>query len=305
VARRRKYSGFEVSPMGFHIHYAFHGECPDDELLRRRRLRRKLQKLPFDSVSRVLRVNAAYFPLPLHMLIRHGYSLLPAVRRRLRGKLDTRHADRCFLAAPPGFVLVPDKLEHRFFQPAVAFAKGTPPWRNEDLPEKIGDEGSLTYFRMGFAVELAGVLLRHGYLIVVQPCEGCETFAIGLTRFRTAEPPCWLGSGFTKTQYATRFVEVHESICTALDYAREEGLLLAAEDTCKFYSHRDWSKSADIVNTATTFARVMGGLIDRAVDEAKKRGVPITDISDPATRNYNLVRFKPSAGSGRRPRREV
>jgi hypothetical protein len=149
---------------------------------------------------------------------------------------------------------------------------------------------SLTFYRAAFALELTAVMLRHGYVIVVRPCEGCETFAIGLTSFRSAGTPCWLGSSFTKTQYATRFVQVHESICTALDYAREEGLLLAADDTCKFWTHRDWSKSADLVNAETTFARVMGGLISAGIEESRKQGVQIEDISHPATRNYNVVR---------------
>ena len=29
----------------------------------------------------------------------------------------------------------------------------------------------------------------------------------------------WLGSGFTKTQYAEHFVQVHENICRGLDLA--------------------------------------------------------------------------------------
>jgi hypothetical protein len=279
--------------MGIFIDYAFHIECSEAELRERlRRLRRKLRQLPFDSVSRVLRVNPAYQPLQLKLLPEHGYPLPPAVRRRLRGKLGTDHDELCHLAAPCCFMLVPDKLQRKFYQPALRFSKTTTLWREDELPEEIFVPYSLTFYRQAFALELAGVMLRHGYLIVVQPCEGCETFAIGLTSFRTAGTPCWLGSGFTKTQYATRFVEAHESICTALDFAREEGLLLAAGDTCQFYTHRDWSKSADIVNAETTFAQVVGGLLSHGIQEAQKRGAQIQDISNPATRNYNLVRVK-------------
>jgi len=279
--------------MGVFLNYAFHIECAEAELLERmRRLRRKLKQLPFDSVSRILRVDPAYQPMPLRLLQKHGYVLPKAVSRRLRGKLDTRHGELCLVAAPPCFVHVPDELQDKFYEPAVQFAKTTTLWREEDLPEKIVVPRSWTFFRFGFIMELTAVMLRHGYLILVQPCEGCETFAIGLTSFRTEGTPCWLGSWFTKTQYATRFVEAHESICTALDFAREEGLLLAASDTCDFYTHRDWSKSADIVNAETTFAHVMGGLLGSGVKELQKRGVPIKDISDPATKNYNLIRVQ-------------
>jgi hypothetical protein len=279
--------------MGVFIDYAFHIECSEKVLLERlRRLRRKLKQLPFDSVSRILRVDPAYQPLPLKLLPQHGFPLPPAVQRRSRGKLGTGHDELCHLAAPPCFMHVPDDLQHKFYEPALQFSKTTTLWKEDELPKELGFPGSLMFYRMAFILELSAVMLRHGYLIVVQPCDGCETFAVGLTSFRSEGTPCWLGSGFTKTQYATRFVEAHENICTALDFAREEGLLLAANDTCDFYTHRDWSKSADIVNAETTFAHVVGGLLGNAVTAAQKAGVKIQDISSPATRNYNLVRVK-------------
>jgi hypothetical protein len=40
----------------------------------------------------------------------------------------------------------------------------------------------------------------------------------------------------------------------------------------------------------TTFAHVTGGLWRRGVELAQKQGIAIEDISDPATRNYNLIR---------------
>jgi hypothetical protein len=277
--------------MGVFIDYAFHCECSEEELRARlRRLRRKLRQLPFDSVSRVLRVNPAYQPLQLKLLTEHGYPLPRAVERRLRGKLGTNHDELCRLAAPCVFMQVPEELQRKFYEPARQFARTTTLWREDQLPEEIFVPYSLTFYRQAFVLELTSVMRRHGYLIVVQPCEGCETFAIGLTSFRSEQTPYWLGSGFTKTQYSTRFVQAHESICKALDAAREEGLLLAAADTCGFYDHRDWSKSAAIVNAETTFAHVMGGLIGLGIQETQKAGVKIQDLSDPATRNYNLVR---------------
>lgn len=279
--------------MGVFIDYAYHIECSEAELLKRlTRLRGKLCKLPFDSVSEVLPVDPAYHSLILKLLPEHGYPLPPAVQSRVEGKLRTSHDELCFWAAPPIFMLVPPELEKRFYQPAEAFAKKTKLWREEDLPKEISFPHSFTYFRQAFVLELAGVMLRHGYLIMVQPCEGCESFAIGLTSHRTKGTPIWLGSGFTKTQYATRFVEVHESICKALDLVREEGLLLAGRDNSGFFEHRDWSQSAPIVNAETTFAQLMGGLLRGGFQEAQKQGIMIEDLSDPATKNYNIVRVK-------------
>jgi len=277
--------------MGIFIDYAFHADCSERQLLERmRRLRRRLLTLPFDSVSQVLPVNPAYQPLLVELLPKHGYPLPAAVRRRVRGKLRTKHDELCFLAAPPVLMHVPDELLRRFYEPALEFCRTTTLWREDQLPEKLDVPYCLTYYRAAFALELASVMLRRGHLIVVRPCEGCETLAIGLTSFGTEGERCWLGSGFTKTQYATRFVEAHESICTALDFAREEGLLLAAEDTCDFYAHRDWSKSADVVNTETQFAHVMGGLIDLGVEQARKQGTATENLSSPATRHLNVIR---------------
>src|SRR5262249_45091608 len=137
------------TPMGVFIDYAFHSECSQDELLERlRRLRRKLRQLPFDSVSPILRVSPADQPLQLKLLPEHGYPLPPAVRRRLRGKLGTAYDERCLLAAPCCFLLVPEELQRKFYEPALHFAKTTTLWREEDLPEEIFVPYSLTYYRM-------------------------------------------------------------------------------------------------------------------------------------------------------------
>ncbi len=62
--------------MGIYIDYAFQAKCSEEELVARlRRLRRKLLQLPFDQVSRVLRVNPVYQSLPLRLLSEHGYQL--------------------------------------------------------------------------------------------------------------------------------------------------------------------------------------------------------------------------------------
>jgi hypothetical protein len=204
--------------MGVYIDYTFRAECSEEELLERlRRLRRKLKKLSFRSVGRIRRVDPAYGPVPIKLLQKHGYPLPPAVAKRLRGKLGTKHDELCHWAAPPTFIGIAQKLEAKFERPAVHFAKTTDLSRYKDLPAKLDIPYSFTFYRLAFAVELANVMLRHGYLLIIDPGEGSEGFAIGLTSYRTVDPPLWLGSGFTKTQYATHFVEVHENICRGLD----------------------------------------------------------------------------------------
>jgi hypothetical protein len=78
--------------------------------------------------------------------------------------------------------------------------------------------------------------------------------------------------------------------CHILDAAKEVGLLYRARDTCGFYQHRDWKRAAPIVNKETTFAHLAGRMLSAAVAAAQAAGMPVKDISDPATKNYNLIR---------------
>jgi hypothetical protein len=286
--------------MGVYIDYSFYAECPEPELLARlRRLRRKVARLPLARVGRIKRLDPVYPAMPLDLLRKQGYRLPAAVKARLKGKSSREYCLQCTLAAPPASMLVPQKLERRFMEPAIEFVKTTDLWNEADLPREV-EYGSITIFRRGFAFALADVMLRHGYLMILDPGEGSETVHVGLTTLRRKGVPMWLGSGFTKTQYATQFIKAHENVCHILDAAREEGLLYRARDTCGFYQHRSWKKAAPIVNEETTFAHVMGRMISAGVAAAQAAGMPIEDISDPATKNYNLVHVheEPEAGAG-------
>ena len=87
-------------------------------------------------------------------------------------------------------------------------------------------------------------------------------------------------------------------ILVFLDAARDVGLLYQAKDTCGFYQHRSWKKAAPIVNQETTFAHIMGQMISAGVAAAQAAGMRIEDISDPATKNYNLIHVDKEEGSG-------
>jgi hypothetical protein len=97
---------------------------------------------------------------------------------------------------------VPRKIERRFMEPAIEFVKSTDLWNEADLPKEV-DCGSIKIFRRGFAFALADVMLRYGYLMILDPGEGSETVHAGLTTLHRQGVPLWLGSGFTKTQYAS------------------------------------------------------------------------------------------------------
>ena len=275
--------------MGVYIDYSFHAECPEPELLERlRQLRRKVTRLPLAKVGKITRLDPVYQGMPLRLLRKQGYRLPSAVKARLKGKSSRDYVLQCGLAAPVVSIQVPRKLERRFMEPAVELVKTTDLWNEADLPEKV-ECGSITVFRRGFAFALADVMLRHGYLMILDPGEGSETVHVGLTTLRREGMPMWLGSSFTKTQYATHFITAHENVCRILDAAQEVGLLYKAQDTCGFFRHRSWRKAAPIVNAETTFAHVVGQMVSSAVGAAQRAGMRIEDVSDPATKNYNLI----------------
>lgn len=278
--------------MGVFLDYAFQFRGSQADLLARlRRLRTRLKKLPFHEVGPIRRVDPAYSGMPLKMLERAGFVFPPAVARRLKGKLGTSYDELCLYAAPPSFMCTPRKLQLEFTKPAAMFSRSTDLWSWHDLPDGL-ESFNWSCNRAYLAFELANVMLRHGYVMFIDPGEGCESFVIGLSSYRGVEPPLWLGNGFTKTQYAAQFVQCHEAICQALDICREEGLLLAAKDTCGFWKHRSWKKAAPIVNQETTAAQLFGGLIGAGIEAAQQAGVKIEDLSDPATRNYNRVELE-------------
>jgi hypothetical protein len=287
--------------MGVFIDYSFYAECPEAELLTRlRRLRRKVARLPLAGVGRIKRLDPVYQDMPLDVLREQGYRLPAAVQARLKGKSSLDYRTRCGFAAPMVLMLLPKKLQHRFMRPALELLKTTDLWNEDDLPEAV-NLGSITLFRPAFACALADVMLRYGYLMSLDPGEGCETVHVGLTTLRHKRVPIWLGSGFTKTQYAAHFVTAHENVCHILDAAREVGLLHRAQDTSGFYQHRDWKKAAPVVNAETTFAHVAGRMLSAVVAAAQASGMPIQDISDPATKNYNLIRVRDEAPPERDP----
>jgi hypothetical protein len=79
-------------------------------------------------------------------------------------------------------------------------------------------------------------------------------------------------------------------VCHVLDAAKQVGFLYRAQDTCGFYKHRDWKQAAPIVNAETTFAHVIGNLLSAGVQAAHAKGIRVEDHSDPATKNFYLIR---------------
>jgi hypothetical protein len=275
--------------MGIYVNYSLKAEASDAEVLARlRRLRKRCLKLPLVNVGKILRIDPVFNRMCLDAFEHAGYRVPKPVRARWKARRSKEHGIHCLLVGNPDWMDLPKKLLKRFYQPAEDFIKTTRIWQDEDLPKEV-KYGSWTFFRKGIAMEFASVMLRHGYLMILNPGEGCETVHIGLSTMGGPGVPLWLGGGGTKTQYATEFIQAHENVCHIVDCVKEEGLLMEASDTCDFYKHRDWKKAAPIVNLETTVAHLVKSAFTKAIAAVNKDGVKIRDLSDPATRNYNLV----------------
>jgi hypothetical protein len=280
--------------MGVVIYYGWKAECSEQELVARLQgLRDRIQALGVRSVSDVIRVDPVCDPWVIDRFERQGLPIPPAVTEALERKTPTgrAHGEWCLILGTIFFDTYFDKpLMKRWYQPMFEFLDSDHGlWDESEVPESV-TSGSITTFSAGIESAFADALLRYGFLIHVELDPGCESFTIGLSGYRGVAQPLWLGACMTKTQYSERLVHSHETVCRILDFAKEDGLLAGASDTCGFYEHRDWRKSAGTVNLETTFARVMSDVL---ADVAEKSGGAIKVISDPALKSYNLIVVKP------------
>jgi hypothetical protein len=281
--------------MGVFLDYRWKAECSEGELVERlERFRARVAALDVNRVSEVIRIEPVCNPVSIDLAEREGVLLPEVVQQALARKTppDPAHGEWCiWLDMMVGRDDFGKELLERYYQPLKDFLDSDHGlWDEASLPESI-TSGSLTIFRKGISVAFAEALLRYGFLFSVDVDPGCETFIVGLSGFHGAKKPIWLGAGGCKTQYSERFVHSHETLCQIMDMGKEECLLVGGDDTCGFYHHRDWSKSADIVNTETTVARVMSMLIGGA---AAQSGGRIQLNSAPALKAYNLINVKPS-----------
>ena len=109
--------------------------------------------------------------------------------------------------------------------------------------------------------------------------EECEPTDLVLARYPLEEG--WSGAGFTKTQYATHFVEAHLLVIAALDACRAEGILEKVVDEGGFWETRDLEVLATNINRST-------GMILGVFDSLKSRlGV---EVVSPIEASRNLMR---------------
>jgi hypothetical protein len=284
--------------MGIYVDYTLRAECSDDELRERlETVRRRCLDLPLRAVGDVLRVEPVFNNMTIMLCESEGLTLPEAIAERLRAAdVDRDHRLRALSFAPMLNPELPEEELNRYYAPALAFMKRTDLWKREELPEKLAQTtpfgfSPYTVYRGGIEFEFASIMLRYGFSLFIHPGEGSESVNLALSTFKQPEegngnrkPPLWWGQGFTKTQYAKEFIQVHETVCRVLDIVGEEGLLLSASDNCGYYASRSWKDASQRVNEELSFAQAMSGVFDLAIGNMREEGVPVQVVQDNASK---------------------
>jgi hypothetical protein len=284
--------------MGIFVDYTLRAQCADSTLSRRlEAVRQRCLDLPLKSVGEVRRIEPVFNPLAIRLLQAEGHALPEAIAQRLKAvEDDPDHGLLCLTLAPPLGPDLPKRQLERYLAPALEFIKQQDLWKRDELPEKVAQKtpfgfSPFTFYRHGIELEFADIMLRYGYLLILHPGEGSESINLGLSTFRQPEgspqsrrSSLWYGQGFTKTQYAKNFVQVHETVCRVLDIVQEEGLLYKGSDNCGYYASRSWKDASQRVNDELLFAQAMGSLMGVAVGNLREEGVPVQVLQDNASK---------------------
>lgn len=294
--------------MGVYIDYCLSAEGDDDEIVSRlERVRQRCLDLPLKSVGKVQRVDPVYNFMTLSLYQKEGYKLPPEIKSRF----DAAEAKRdSALSISFGFLLaygLPEEMQLRYIAPAMEYADRAPLWNPDEMPDEISQSvlgfKTFTVNRYGIEIEFANVILRYGYVLLLDPGDGCETVSLGMAAYSKmegsslTEPALWHGNSFTKTQYAKNFILAHETICKILDVVKEEGLLYSGGDTCGYYEDRNWDAASKVVNEELAFAEIMGGALSHEIGNLREEGVPVQMIQDNASKAKQVdfsSRIKPS-----------
>jgi hypothetical protein len=243
------------------INYKFGAECSEEELVARLgRLRTHAIKLEGVTAGEIRRIEPCYSKMLFRELELAGEQLPQAVQQRVK---EAKKKGDDFTELWLGLSALEPHERLRFTEPAADFISSTDLWRADDYPAEFSIGSALTYSRGGILLEFANALLLRGYVLVFRLGEGCDPVTVPLASYRCPGVPLWCGGGFTRTQYAVQFARDHEHVCRILDMAEAEGLLLGATDTVDFYKHRDWRRSAPIVNRETDFIAALSAAFDR------------------------------------------
>lgn len=293
--------------MSICINYELRSECSGEELAGRlRRIRRKVRRWEGVSVGQVRHLEPICDVVLFRRLQDRGIALPAEVAERLEmaNAASEEIRDLAFDIDIGMTFPKPQRYAEKLHRPALLLSKQKPEWESKDLPEELCDEafGFKTWScNRGYMLfKFACSLLRHGYSLPIRLGPGCEWLHLWLGGYHSDRSPMWYGWSFTKTQYAENFVRDHDNVCRILDLADQEGLVKAVSDGCQYYKHRDWTKSAPLVNRETAFIRFASSLIDAGIVAANRQGAEIQTLSDPIKQSQNYIVVDPESKPHRR-----
>jgi hypothetical protein len=242
------------------INYKFGAQCSEEELVAKlERIRAGSTALEDVVPGPIRRIQPCYSKTLFKELEAARIKLPPAVAERVK---EAKRKNDDFTELWVGLSALDPEERLRFTDPALEMMNSTDLWNAEDYPSEFS-ASAMAYNRGGIMLEFANALLLRGFVLTIRLGEGCDPMTIPLASYRTPGVPVWRGGGFTRTQYAVHFTRDHEHVCHILDFAKNEGLLLEATDTCDFYKHRDWHRSAPVVNRETDFIAAVSAAFDR------------------------------------------
>ena len=242
------------------INYKFGAQCSEEELVAKlERIRSRSIDLEDVLPTAIRRIEPCYSKTLFKELEAAGIKLPPVVMERVR---DAKKKNADFTELWVGLSALSPEERFQFSAPALAMIESTDLWQPEEYPAQF-TAAAMTYNRGGILLEFANAVLLHGLIVTFRLGEGCDPLTIPLASYR-AGGSFWRGGGFTRTQYAVHFTRDHEHVCRILDFAKDEGLLVEATDTCDFYKHRDWRRSGPIINRETDFIAAASAAFDRA-----------------------------------------
>jgi len=255
--------------MSINVDYKLMAECSEEDLLEKlHRIRGRLLSLPLRQVGLVTKLDPVYQTMIIRGARWENLLIPPIVEARLKqeGEVSTEVRQMKGRLGMIHLTDFPKPLRERFLKPSIEFAKTSDLWNLADSPEEMELHG-LRATPSSLATEFAKVLLCYGYGIGIDVGPGCDLFNLCLCTYRNFEAPLWLGWGFVDTHYSENFKQAHDAVCRALDIVKDEGLLMFAADVCKYYEHREWSRSMKFVNRELDFTWLVGNVIGEGLRE--------------------------------------
>jgi len=132
----------------------------------------------------------------------------------------------------------------------------------------------------------------NGVSLTVGVGDGCEHFHVMLGRLGHGH--VWRGLRYTKTQYATHFLDAHLAVISMLDLCREAGIVERVLDDGDYWDTRDLEVLARNINASTDMIRAMSQAFGKI---ARARGWQTVSAID---RSANYVRMRPTRPEQRR-----